>query len=206
MEPPGLGWSESTGVEPPVAGPMWCHQSMLQLGSLEVISAVDRTDLLAAPTAAALGEWPERNQVGVAVIDPQLADTAAFCEAYSVPLAASANCVVLTGKREGQTRMAACVVLATTRADVNNAVRRWLDVRKISFAPMDEAVALTGMEYGGITPIGLPGDWPVLVDSRVMDVPAAVIGSGIRASKIVLPGSLLSVLPNAHVVEDLASP
>ena len=179
---------------------------MLQLGSLEVISAVDRTDLLAAPTAAALAEWPERNQVGVAAIDPQLADTAAFCEAYSVPLAASANCVVLTGKREGQTRMAACVVLATTRADVNNAVRRWLDVRKISFAPMDEAVALTGMEYGGITPIGLPGDWPVLVDSRVMDVPAAVIGSGIRASKIVLPGSLLSVLPNAHVVEDLASP
>ena len=95
---------------------MWCHLPMLQLGTLEVISAVDRSDLLAAPTAAALGAWSERNQVGVAVIDPALADTAAFCEAYDVPLAASANCVVLSGKREGQVRMAACVVLATHAA------------------------------------------------------------------------------------------
>ena len=179
---------------------------MLQMGTLEVVSAVDRTDLLAPPTAAALGAWSERNQVGAAAIDPELADTAAFCAAYDVPLAASANCVVLAGKREGQVRMAACVVLATTRADVNGVARRWLDVRKISFASMDEAVALTGMEYGGITPIGLPEDWPILVDARVMDVPAAVIGSGLRRSKIVLPGSLLSVLPNAHVIEGLANP
>ena len=179
---------------------------MLQMGTLEVVSAVDRTDLLAPPTAAALAAWPERNQVGAAAIDPELADTAAFCAAYDVPLAASANCVVLAGKREGQVRMAACVVLATTRADVNGVARRWLDVRKISFASMDEAVALTGMEYGGITPIGLPEDWPILVDARVMDVPAAVIGSGLRRSKIVLPGSLLSVLPNAHVIEGLANP
>ena len=179
---------------------------MLQMGTLEVVSAVDRTDLLAPPTAAALAAWSERNQVGAAAIDPELADTAAFCAAYDVPLAASANCVVLAGKREGQVRMAACVVLATTRADVNGVARRWLDVRKISFASMDEAVALTGMEYGGITPIGLPEDWPILVDARVMDVPAAVIGSGLRRSKIVLPGSLLSVLPNAHVIEGLANP
>lgn len=185
---------------------MWCHRGMLQLGSLEVISAVDRPDLLAAPTASALATWSERTQVGVAPIDPALADTAAFCAAYDVPLAASANCVVLSGKREGQVRMAACIVLATTRADVNNVVRRWLDVRKISFASMDEAVALTGMEYGGITPIGLPADWPILIDSRVMDVPTAVIGSGIRASKIILAGSLLSVVPGAHVVDDLATP
>ena len=179
---------------------------MLQMGTLEVVSAVDRTDLLAPPTAAALAAWSERNQVGAAAIDPELADTAAFCAAYDVPLAASANCVVLAGKREGQVRVAACVVLATTRADVNGVARRWLDVRKISFASMGEAVELTGMEYGGITPIGLPEDWPILVDARVMDVPAAVIGSGLRRSKIVLPGSLLSVLPNAHVIEGLANP
>ena len=179
---------------------------MLQMGTLEVVSAVDRTDLLAPPTADALAAWPERNQVGAAAIDPELADTAAFCAAYDVPLAASANCVVLAGKREGQVRMAACVVLATTRADVNGVARRWLDVRKISFASMDEAVELTGMEYGGITPIGLPADWPILVDARVMDVPAAVIGSGLRRSKVVLPGSLLSALLNAHVIEGLANP
>ena len=179
---------------------------MLQLGTLSIMSAVDRSDLLAQPTVEALAAWPERDQVGVAEIDPELADTAAFCEAYDVPLAASANCVVLSGKREGEVRMAACVVLATTRADVNNVARRWLDVRKISFAPMDEAVSLTGMEYGGITPIGLPSDWPILIDPRVMDAPAVVIGSGVRRSKIVLPGSLLSVAPGAHIVEGLANP
>lgn len=179
---------------------------MLELGTLTIVAAVDRADLLAVPTAAALGAWAERDQVGVAEIDPELADTAAFCAAYDVPLAASANCVVLAGKREGQVRMAACVVLATTRADVNNVARRWLDVRKISFAAMDDAVAMTGMEYGGITPLGLPADWPILVDSRVMDAPTVVIGSGIRRSKIVLPGSLLSVAPGAHIIDDLAQP
>ena len=100
----------------------------------------------------------------VAVIDPDLADTAAFCAAYGFAPEASANCVVVAGRRDGVERYAACVVLATTRADVNGVVRRHLDVRKISFARLDDAVALTGMEFGGITAVGLPADWPVLVD------------------------------------------
>ena len=87
--------------------------------------------------------------IGVAEIDPALADTAAFCERYDVALTESANCVVVAGRRDGQTRLAACMVLATTRADVNGLVQRELDVRKASFAPMDQAVELTGMEYGG---------------------------------------------------------
>ena len=103
----------------------------------------------------------------VAEIDPELADTAAFCERYGVGLDVSANCVVVAGRRGGETRFAACVVLATTRADVNGVVRRRLDARKASFAAMDLAVAETGMEYGGITPIGLPAGWPLLVDARV---------------------------------------
>ena len=85
----------------------------------------------------------------------------------------SANCVVVAGRRGGESRFAACVVLATTRADVNGAVRRRLDARKASFAPMDLAVAETGMEYGGITPLGLPGDWPLLVDEAVVTRPFA---------------------------------
>ena len=92
---------------------------MVTLGSLQVTPAQDRPDLLAPPTLAALRDWEERARVGVAPIDADLADTAAFCQAYDVPLEASANCVVLAGKREGQVRMAACLVLATTRADVN---------------------------------------------------------------------------------------
>jgi prolyl-tRNA editing enzyme YbaK/EbsC (Cys-tRNA(Pro) deacylase) len=142
----------------------------------------------------------------VAAIDPALADTAAFCETYQVPLDVSANCVVVAGKREGEIRYAACVVLATTRADVNGVVRRALDVRKASFAPMADAVELTGMEYGGITPIGLPESWPILVDSRVIATPHVIIGSGVRHSKIALPGPALGALPGARVVEGLARP
>jgi prolyl-tRNA editing enzyme YbaK/EbsC (Cys-tRNA(Pro) deacylase) len=94
-------------------------------------------------------------------------------------------------------------VLSTTRADVNSTVKRLLDVRKASFLPMDRAVELTGMEYGGITPIGLPDGWPVLVDARVLDAGVVIIGSGVRRSKIHLPGRLLGELPNAQVIEGL---
>jgi prolyl-tRNA editing enzyme YbaK/EbsC (Cys-tRNA(Pro) deacylase) len=133
-----------------------------------------------------------------------LADTAAFCAAYDVGLDVSANCVVVAGKRGGDVRYAACVVLATTRLDVNGTARRLLDARKASFAPMDDAVRLTGMEYGGITPIGVPSDWLLLIDSRVIAVPHVIVGSGVRHSKIVMPGAALGALPGAQVVEDLA--
>ena len=177
----------------------------MPLGTLDVTPALQRVDLLAPPTAAALEGWPLADQVGVAPIDARLADTAAFCEAYAVPLEASANCVVLAGKRDGQVRMAACLVLATTRADINGFARRWLDVRKISFASMDDAVAMTGMEYGGITPIGMPTEWPILVDSRVIEQPAIVIGSGVRRSKIVLAGESIGQYPGVHVTDGLAT-
>jgi prolyl-tRNA editing enzyme YbaK/EbsC (Cys-tRNA(Pro) deacylase) len=141
--------------------------------------------------------------VQVAEIDPDLADTAALTEAYDLPLSVSANCVVVSGRRGGEERIAACVVPADTRADVNNLVKRTLDVRKASFLPMDRAVEETGMEYGGITPVGLPASWRVLVDAAVLDVELAIVGSGVRRSKLVLPGAHLASLPNAEVVEGL---
>jgi prolyl-tRNA editing enzyme YbaK/EbsC (Cys-tRNA(Pro) deacylase) len=173
-------------------------------GSLTVEPALDRPDLLADPVAKALALLPDADRVGVAAIDPDLADTTEFCAHYGSPLSASANCVVVAGKRSGEERFAACLVLATTRADVNNVVRRRLDVRKASFAPMDTAVELTGMAYGGITPIGLPTGWPLLLDAAVARAPELVIGSGIRGSKLLVPGSVLAALPGAEVVEDLA--
>src|SRR3954471_17770677 len=142
--------------------------------------ALDRPDLLAPPVGDFLRAWPRAAHVGVAEIDPDLADTAAFCAAYDVALEASANCVVVTGRRGDVTTLAACMVLATTRADVNGVVRRRLDARKASFAPMDVAVAETGMEYGGITPVGLPAGWPILVDAAVAAAGDVVIGSGFR--------------------------
>lgn len=165
---------------------------------LRTVPALSRPELLAAPVTAALAGWPHADEVGVAEIDPELADTAAFCERYDVPLAASANCVVVAGKRGGEVRMAACVVLAVHRADVNGAIRRHLDVRKVSFAAQDDATAVTGMEYGGITPVGLPAEWPILVDRAVHDAGDVVIGSGLRRSKLVLPGHRLGALPGAE--------
>mgnify|MGYP001402768282 CR=1 FL=1 len=178
------------------------------LGTLKAEPALDRKDLLARPVAEALERLDPADaaRVGVAEIDPELADTANFCAAYSSPLERSANCVVVSGRRSGEVRYAACLVLATTRADVNGVVRRRLDVRKASFAPMADAVARTGMESGGITPLGLPADWPIFVDPAVVAAPAVVIGSGVRRSKLALPGSVVASLPNVEVVENLARP
>jgi prolyl-tRNA editing enzyme YbaK/EbsC (Cys-tRNA(Pro) deacylase) len=177
------------------------------MGKLVTVRARTRKDLLAAPVYDAIEAWADgAPDVLVAPIDPELADTAAFCAAYDVGLDISANCVVIAGKREGVTRFAACMVLATTRADVNGVVRRTLDVRKASFAPMDVAVAESGMEYGGITPIGLPAAWAILVDAAVVATPLVIIGSGVRHSKIVLPGAALADLPGARVIEGLGTP
>ena len=183
-----------------------CVTSAPALGNLRTRPALAAPDLLAPPVAAFLRSWPHSGEVAVAPIDPELADTAAFVEAYDVPSDASANCVVVAGRRDGVERVAACVVLATTRADVNGAVRRLLDVRKASFLATDRAVEGTGMEYGGITPLGLPAGWRVLVDARVAAVENVVVGSGVRHSKLVLPGRVLAHVPAAEVVEGLANP
>jgi len=178
----------------------------MTIGSQRAVPALDRPDLLAPPVAAALALLTGTlsvGEIGVAEIDPAVADTAAFCEKYGVAPSESANCVVVAGRRDGQTRMAACMILATTRADVNGLVKRELDVRKASFAPMDTAVELTGMEYGGITPIGLPADWPVFVDEAVARSGRVVIGSGVRRSKLTLPGATLASLPGAVVLTGL---
>jgi prolyl-tRNA editing enzyme YbaK/EbsC (Cys-tRNA(Pro) deacylase) len=175
----------------------------MSVGVLAAVPATERADLLAGPVAAALGRLDGAADVGVAEIDPDLADTAAFCEKYQVSPAESANCVVVTGKRDGEARFAACVILATTRADVNGLARRRLDVRKASFAATGLAVEQTGMEYGGITPVGLPAGWPVLIDAAVAAAPRVVIGSGVRRSKLTVPGAVLARLPGAEVVDGL---
>ncbi|MEO3808487.1 YbaK/EbsC family protein [Sphaerisporangium sp. B11E5] len=168
------------------------------LGTLDWVPALDRRDLLADPVARAVEGVADA--VAVAPIDPALADTAAFCERYGVALDESANCVIVTAKRGGETRYAAVMVLATMRADVNGVIRRHLDARKTSFAAQEDAVARSGMEYGGITPLGLPDDWPVLVDTEVARRPEVVIGSGVRGSKLALAGDVLARLKTAEVL------
>ncbi|MEU9578384.1 YbaK/EbsC family protein [Streptomyces chilikensis] len=167
-------------------------------------------DELVAPVADALRTWadgvPAENVLYVDT-DPDRADTAVFVEHYGRDLLeTSANCVVVAGRRGGDTSFAACLVLSTTRADVNGVVRRRLGARKASFAPMETATGLTGMEYGGITPVGLPAGWPLLVDPAVVALPYVLVGSGRRRGKLLVPGEAFVRLPGAEVVEGLGVP
>ncbi|GAA3386583.1 YbaK/EbsC family protein [Cryptosporangium minutisporangium] len=172
--------------------------------TLNWLSAADHPELLAAPVTSVVERLTkEGREVQVAAIDPADADTEAFCARYGEPLDESANCVVVAGKRGGVLKYAACLVLATTRADINGLVRRHLDVRKVSFAPLDEVVTATAMAYGGVTPLGLPADWPVLVDGAVAASTGVVIGSGLRESKLRVAGSTLAALPTAQVLDGL---
>lgn len=169
--------------------------------------APDALDELTGPVADAVRHWtgsvPAERIVYVDT-EPEWADTAVFVEHYGRELLeSSANCVVVAGKRGGGSTLAACVVLCTTRVDVNGVVRRQLGARKASFASMDTATGETGMEYGGITPIGLPGDWPLLVDPAVVDLPYVLVGSGRRRGKLLVPGKAFAELPGAVVLEGL---
>jgi prolyl-tRNA editing enzyme YbaK/EbsC (Cys-tRNA(Pro) deacylase) len=138
----------------------------------------------------------------VVACDPLLADTAQFCEAYGYALEDSANCVVVIGKAD-LPLYAACVVLATTRLDVNGVVRRRLGTRRASFAPAEDVVAATGMAIGGVTPLALPDGLPLWVDARVMERDRVVLGAGSRNAKVLAPPAILTAL-GADVVPDLA--
>jgi prolyl-tRNA editing enzyme YbaK/EbsC (Cys-tRNA(Pro) deacylase) len=137
--------------------------------------------------------------------DPALADTAAFCEAYGYSLDESANTIVVVGKSDPP-RLVACIVLATTRLDVNGAVRMRLGVRKASFASADDTIAATGMAIGGVTPFSLPGDVEVWVDAEVTRRERLILGGGSRSMKVIATPDVLRALPNVSVVEGLATP
>ena len=170
----------------------------MKLGKLNFVPVEQNWDLVADQTKKVIGE-KQFTGVIVTEIDPSLADTAAFCERHDIGLDISVNCVIVEAKRADRTWYAACLVKATERADMNGIVRKHLDARRLSFAPTDTAVSLSGMEFGGITPIGLPADWKILVDKSVVSLEYVVIGSGIRKSKLLVRGKLLGSLPNSEV-------
>ncbi|MGY4652514.1 YbaK/EbsC family protein [Mycobacterium sp. URHB0021] len=178
--------------------------STVELGKLTFVPVAGAPDLVGEPVRRLLADGAP-DGLWVSDIDPGLADTAAFCQQYGIGLDVSANCVVVEARRAERTWYAACLVLATTRADINGVVRKHLDARKISFAAMEAAVSHTEMEYGGITPIGLPQGWPILIDRQVIDQPRVIIGSGVRGSKLLAETALLATLTGAEVM-DLTKP
>jgi len=135
--------------------------------------------------------------------DPELADTAQFCEAYGYPLDESANTILVVGKSDPRVYVA-CVVLASTRLDVNGRVKKKLGIRRTSFASADETLEVTGQTIGGVTPFGLPDDLPIWIDARVVDRERIILGGGSRDRKVHAPPEILTALPNAEVVADLA--
>lgn len=139
----------------------------------------------------------------VMACDPALADTAAFVEAYGIPLDRSANTILVASKGADPVYVA-CLLLATTSLDVNNVVRREMGVRKASFARAEPTIEVTGMEIGGVTPFGLPDDLPILVDARVMEPDWIILGGGNRSSKLRLAPGALRALPSLRVIEGLA--
>jgi prolyl-tRNA editing enzyme YbaK/EbsC (Cys-tRNA(Pro) deacylase) len=140
----------------------------------------------------------------VMTIDPDFADTARFCERYGVPMENSANTIIVASKKEPK-QYCACVVKATTRLDVNHAVRKLMNVSKLSFATADETKALTGMMIGGVTVLALPADLPIYVDERVMALDWLILGGGSRSTKIRASPEVFRRLPNTTIVPDLAT-
>ena len=139
----------------------------------------------------------------VLACDPELADTAVFCERYEIPLGNSVNTILVKAKTGGE-RFAACVLLANTRLDVNRVVRKRLKSRRVSFAGADETRSLTGMEIGGVTPICLPEDLLLWIDQRVMDAQYVILGGGNRSSKIRISPRIFEHVPSCTVIDGLA--
>lgn len=143
-----------------------------------------------------------KNNITYKIIDcdPDYADTAAYCEKYNFPPENCANTILVADKKDSK-NVAACVVLATGRLDVNKKVRKLIGARKISFANSEQTVKLTGMKIGGVVVFGLPANVPILVDNKVMARPEVIMGGGNRTSKILLKPSELQKLPNHQIVD-----
>ncbi len=137
-------------------------------------------------------------------IDPDFADTARFCEKYGIPLANSCNAIIVASRKEPK-QYCACLVVATTRLDVNHAVKRLMGASKVSFASAEETQALTGMMLGGVTVFALPPDLPLYVDDRIMALPWLIVGGGGRSTKIRTSPEVFRRMPNTTIVPGLAA-
>jgi len=169
---------------------------------LEFKTIKDHPELVSESVYRAAGNSPD---VLVGQIDPQYMNGVALSDHYDVPLEDGANCIVVRGKR-GEIRMTAAVLVPVGyRADLNGVVCEKLDAKKVSMTPLEEVLEETGMEYGSITPVGLPASWKILVDSRLMEKGSIIVGGGKQISKLRVPTAFLKQLPNVEVVEGLAN-
>ena len=163
-----------------------------EMGEFEEIEAAVRAEL---DRLEARYEWMP--------CDPDFADTAAFCARYGIPPGESANAILVAARKDPALR-SLCLVLATTKLDVNHKVSELMGVKKLSFASAEETRGATGMLIGGVTPFGLPTPLPIYVDSRVMTLASVVVGGGSRSSKVRVAPEVFSRLPGCLIIEGLA--
>lgn len=174
--------------------------------TLQFEPAINRPDLLPNSVNESLKDWDGSTpiiDIWVTPINPDFAGSAEFGEQYGVDPKKGANCVIIEAVRGEKRTLAACLIPVSCKADLNKTARKTLDARRVSFAPLEEVLEKTGMEYGGVTPIGLPSDFKILIDSRITAMDRLIVGGGYRKSKISVPGKALAELPNAVVVENL---
>lgn len=180
----------------------------VKVGDLIFGKAVDNPSLIAPPIKTFLAQWNgqvSKNEILVAEINPEFSDSLSFCKKYNIPLTQGGNCLVIEAQRGNDISYAACLVPINSKANLNSIVRKHLNARRVSLAEKDFAVQTSGMEYGSITIIGLPSEWSLLIDESLISITNLVIGGGLRKSKLLIQGELLSKLPNATIIHDLAS-
>ncbi len=140
----------------------------------------------------------------VAEINPEYADGESLSREYDIPYDMELNCLVVEGRRKDVVRYAALIVPYGKRASMNAKVRNPLDAKEVKLADLNYVTEVTGMEYGSITPVGLPADWMILIDSSVFDQEYVIVGGGLVKSKLMLPARLFKEFPNCVVIEGLA--
>ena len=165
---------------------------------------IGNEDLLPDRVNKFISEFDKDNEIKVAEIDPEYADGEALHNAYDVPYEMKLNCLIIKGSRGETIKYAALVVPYGKRANMNAKVRNPLDVKEVRFADLDHVISQTGMEFGSITPIGLPDDWFILVDSSVLEQEDIIVGGGRACSKLMMPSRLIKKLANCTIVEGLA--
>lgn len=146
------------------------------------------------------------NELLCAEIDPQYAGSKEFCEHYEVDPHDGANCIIIEVTKGSDKNFACCLVPVGYRADLNGIVRKHFNAKRISFAPLEQVIQETGMEYGSITPFGLPSLWPILVDSKIMEKEKIIVGGGKKISKLLLPTKVFQELPSVEIIEGLSNP
>lgn len=170
--------------------------------------AISHPELVSPTITTLLKNWNGATPVEeilVSEINPEFMMGEVFSREYNIPPAEGANCLIVEGTRGNKKTYAACLVLVNSRINFKEVVRKQLGAKVVSLAPLDYVLKETQMEYGSITVMGLPSDWPILIDSRLITLPRVIIGGGLTKSKLSLPGKALAEIPNAVVIEGLAT-